>query len=117
MSAASKLRKSDSGTPTSDDPIEVVVEKSDKPAGPATPTEPKSETKKPRAGMKLPAAKPKEEPEEINWDEIEADLKPVEEPEVKGGWGEGVNRTNTHITRLKLCHRRIIKLTLVTHCL
>ena len=103
MAAASKMRKSDSNIPAGDDPVEVVVDKPDRPTSASE--DPKPETKKQRSGMKLPPPKAKiEEPDEINWDEIEADLKPVNEPESeeKGGWGEGVNRTNwAYINRLQ----------------
>lgn len=85
---------------TSDEKIEVVVDKVVKASPP--PSDESLKTKSSSVGMKLPQSKAKEEPDEINWDEIEANVIEIEEKienlvekDTNAGWGEGVNRTNT----------------------
>ena len=98
MAAASKMRKtsdidSEPATAASEE-IEVVVDS----AKDATESMPKKKS----SGMKLPPSKPKDDQDEINWDDIKSSFQEVEEEEEKeqsgNGWGEDVKIILTQIT-------------------
>ena len=89
MAAASKMRKNpESGSPEPEK-LEVVVDKS----SPSPASTPSSQSKTPKSGgMKLGSKtkKSEPEPEEIDWDEINAELAPKTEEPKEGepnGWG------------------------------
>ena len=110
MAAASKMRKTNDidsePTAAASEEIEVVVDK----AKDATASIPKKKS----SGMKLPPPKPKDDPDEINWDDIKSSFQEVEEEETEekepsgNGWGEDVKITQITINTDHQLYNRLI---------